>query len=550
MIRLEVQKIDNSRLRINLYQDSETPSVVKTYQTVDLKGIEALLKEVTVQIPRQFTRTGADIELYEQLKSKAITLYQAILGDLGKILRKLCQPTSPIPLNILLDDEVNFIPFEILHTGDHFLWEGFLITRQIAASSGVDELPAVKNKRMKKMTLVGNPSDDPKLELTVRNELYGISGIWEDELDISGPHFGGTTSRYRLAELMSGADLFHFSGHYERPSDGEGPQDGWLLRDGTVFSEKDISSIQNPPQFLFSNSCGDLSALQSGGFIRALLHSGVRCVISTIGTVPTKQASYFSTLFYVALQEGKSAVEAISAARKSLVTRFGISDISWMFYSLYGDGGFTIRLSKTITIGKYRNRIKLALIGAAILLGIFMAKTGLELIKNREVRVTSSPASIRLKVNGELLGFTPFVCTVSSMDEIQLITEGYDTARYHLKKIHGTWQGNQADAPDYILSRGQLSPTHISEPGLLHVNLVPTLVHELIFENVGKSQIMIQGISGELTGKTFKLAIDGESYRFIISQNGDVFDKLLEVKEDTVIDVSMISTTWQKNRFR
>jgi len=550
MVRLEVQKIDSSRLRINLYQASETPSVIKTYQTVDLPGIETLIKEVVIQIPRRFLRHGADVELLEQLTSKAGILFHTVFGDMGKVMKQLCQPASPTDLSILIDDELNFLPFEILHTGTYFLWEGFKITRQISASPDHTPRSPVKIRRLKKMTLAGNPSGDAQLETSIRNELYAIAGIWEHELEISGPHFGRTNTRYRLSGLLSGSDLFHFSGHYVTHSEVGVPVDGWLLPDGTVFSAADISNLQKPPQFLFSNSCGDVSSLGPGGFIRSLLHSGVRCMISTIGTVPTRQASHFSMLVYAALQEGKTAADAVSTARKSLVSRFGMSDLSWMFYSLYGDGGFTIRLSKSVTFRKYKSRLKLAIIGVGVVAGLFLIKSGIELIEGRTVRVTSTPASIRINVNGELRGMTPSVCSVSSLDEIELITDGYDTARYHLKKVKKEWVGASVNVPYYILSNGKISPTHVAEKGHLHVNLIPESFHTLVFDKMGRSRLMIQGIPGEITANTIKIAVDDRPYRFLISHRNDIYDNMLEVKEDVVINMETVFDLWQKNRYR
>ncbi|MFQ6611401.1 MAG: CHAT domain-containing protein, partial [Fidelibacterota bacterium] len=426
----------------------------------------------------------------------------------------------------------------------------FYITRQIAARTTKQNNLRVKRKPFKKMTMVGNPSDSKDIEKSVRNELYSISGLWEDELEISGPHFGGSTTRYRLAEFLSGCDLFHFSGHYEVQSGIKNTQDGWLLKNGTVFSAKDISNLENPPQFLFSNSCGDLSGFQNSGFIRALLSSGIRCMITTIGTVPTNQATHFSSVFYAAMQEGRPAAESVSIAKSSLVKRFGISDLSWMFYSLYGDGNLTFQFSKINLIKKYRNTIKFSIIGIGIISAIFLARSGIDIVKSREVRITSSPASIRIKVNDDIRGITPSICTVSSLDDIQLITSGYDTARYHLKKIDGKWLGVPLSAPDYILVNGQLSPTYESVEGAMHVNLIPSSLHRLRFTKVGRSKIMIQGIKGELTGRPLEIAIDSLTYRFIISKGNDGYDKQIQVTEDMVIDVSEISSTWQKNRFR
>ncbi len=547
MVRLEVKKIDDNRLRLDIHMDGEISAALSEYRDVEFEQILPLLDDLVIQIPRQFQKFGPDVDLLEKLKLRSQTFFQALFGDFGNMLIKLGDDENPVSLNILVDEEVSFIPFDILFTGEYFLWELFFISRQITIPSGDFSSRGTKTGTVKKFTLVGNPSDDADIEKSVRDELFQIAALWDDELDVSGPHFGKINNRLNLSEYLSSCHMFHFSGHYRKEKNGYG---GWLLPDGSLYRAEDIRSLQKVPLFIFSNSCGDLISVDSGGFVREFLSRGVVCMLSTIGTVPTNQASYLGKMFYAALLDGNSASVALHRARQALIKKFGLSDLSWMFYTLFGQGDFKVKVSRKIAVRKHKRIILAGLAGLVIIATLLLIRSGMDRLSMRELKVTSSPSSLRVYVGDSMRGITPATCTVSALDEIRLVATGFDTARYHLKKIDGEWIARSPDAPQYILTRNRLEPAESAEPGKLHVNLVPDTLNRITFTKMKGSLLMVQGFPRKITGERVSIEADSVPHRFIIEQGDDVFDMTITVRQDTVIDVRKISDSWNRNRFQ
>lgn len=549
MVQLEVQKIDNTQLRINLYYKSEVTKAIQKYITIDLPQLEPMIHEITVRIPKLFLENGPDVDLLVKLRVEGQTLFQAMFGDMGSILRKLANPDEPLTLTIISDDEVSNIPFEILYTGQSFLWEGFYISRQIATHSFADADEPKKQRKIKNLAIVGDPSGDSGIADTIRDELYQVSEFWESTLDVSGPYFGPATNHYRLGQYLSNCDIFHFSGHYETNHRGIS---GWKMDRGRVFSNTEVSSLSQLPEFIFANTCGDTQSTGHGGFIREFLDKGVRSLLTTVGNVPSKQANYFSQLFYAGLQSGLPAAVAVFKARKLFIKRFGQSDISWMFYVLYGDGNFVIKISRTVSLDRNINLIKIGLKIAGILLFIFLAKYGLEQVISQPIEITTTPSGLPLTISGSIRGVTPLTVSLSPMDDIDISASKYDVSKFELKKIDGEWIVVPVIPNMYILTGDKLSPQYTSNPGSLHANLIMTQFNYITFKNVNatNSLIMIQGNDTKLTGDEIIIAVDSQKYRFIIEQNGNTYDNHFSVDEDIEVNVAELTDKWNKNRFK
>jgi len=549
MVQLEVQKIDNTQLRINLYYKSEVTKAIQKYITIDLPQLEPMIHELTVRIPKLFLENGPDVDLLEKLKIEGQTLFQAMFGDMGSILRKLANPIEPMTMIIISDDVISNIPFEILYTGKSFLWEGFYISRQIATHGFTDADEPKKRRKIKKLIIVGDPSGDSEIANSIKDELYEISESWESTLDVSGPYFGPATNHYRLGQYLSTSDIFHFSGHYETNHKGVS---GWRMDRGRIFSGKEISSLSQLPEFIFANTCGDTQSTGQGGFIREFLDKGVRSLLTTIGNVPSLQANYFSQLFYAGLQSGLPAAEAVYKARSMFIKRFGQSDISWMFYVLYGDGNFTIQISRRVSLSKNANTIKLGLKIAGILLLALLGKYGFEQVKSQAIEISTTPSGLKLTISGSTRGVTPITAFLSPMDDIDISASNYDVSKFELEKIKGEWILVPEIQNVYILAGGELSPQSTAKPGSMHANLIKVKYNYITFKNVNttNSIIMIQGNDTKLTGDEIMIAVDNQKYRFIIEQDGNTYDNHFSVDEDIEVNVADLTEKWNKNRFK
>ena len=58
--------------------------------------------------------------------------------------------------------------------------------------------------------------------------------------------------------------------------------------------------------------------------------------------MPDKEAAFLSNEFYGNLLNGKTVGQAIHSTKKKLVSRFGLSNLCWSFYVLFGSGTYKL----------------------------------------------------------------------------------------------------------------------------------------------------------------------------------------------------------------
>ena len=276
------------------------------------------------------------------------------LKDYGKLLcDELVPPsikeqiikTNEKNLMISIDDELVYVPWELLYDGKNFFCQRFSMGRSVKTQQQVSVVSRALARPLK-MQLLADPSGDLKAAYEEGVEVKNEIGLLEDWINVS---FKSTDIRtdYVKARIRN-FDIVHYAGHAEH--DAQSPEkSGWMLSDGKLSAE-DIINLKGAmpmPSLVFSNAC------QSGqtdewkieedcenriyGLANAFLLAGVQHYIGTFWEIPDQAGSYFATHFYKCILRGDSIGEAVRVARMELINRYGEDTIVWASYMLYGD---------------------------------------------------------------------------------------------------------------------------------------------------------------------------------------------------------------------
>jgi len=547
VLRLEVQQIDNENLRINLYSVDSISPPLKEFRSVKIYQLEALADELLLQIPQAYLTRGRSVDLLEKLKLKGQALFQTIFGETGVQLRRLADLEEPEHLVISVDEAIAHLPFDILYTGDIFLWQGFIISRQIATEKGISHTnPRVIKGR--KLALVGDPSADPALDTTIREELFTLGEDLETVFDLQGPLMGSSVTRQTLEEVLTDCSMLHFSGHFETDETGKS---GWLLDEGEIFAGDALSHFRQLPHFVFSNTCGSSGTLRSNAFIHNFLEAGICAFLTTNGDIPSVQATWFGIFFYRSLLKGYSYGRAVHRARSSLIDRFGISDLSWMFYILYGDAE-----ARPLLKGKrrvFRNK-KLLRFAIPLLITGLLGLVSLLLYRrfqSGEFFLNTDPVGAVILLNDEPIGLTPRTVRAGQGDIIQLIHSGWDTSRFQVRKPEKDWFLQPLNDVDGLITERKIMELPEVYGHNPRITMIPAEMNLLKFDLRGlpEPELMIQGCPLKFYGGEILLAVDTNLYRYILRSGDKVYDNALAVNRDSTLTASGIIENWSEGRY-
>jgi pimeloyl-ACP methyl ester carboxylesterase/tetratricopeptide (TPR) repeat protein len=150
--------------------------------------------------------------------------------------------------------------------------------------------------------------------------------------------------------------VVHIAGHGEAPISPT-HQRGVVLSDGFLGPDE-MRSMRIVPQLVFVNCChlarGDDRHLMrtatynrvdfASGVARALIETGVKCVVAAGWAVDDECAKAFATTFYRSLRAGKPFVDAVFDARKASYDANRKSN-TWAAYQCYGDPEWTLNVT-------------------------------------------------------------------------------------------------------------------------------------------------------------------------------------------------------------
>lgn len=345
---LEVFKQDDA-LKMGLFDQSQTTPTLRHYSQVgvsfsELRQLSAEMVDILNYLPKD------QPSRLDQLKSlqKIGRLFWGHL--LSRSIKEKLKNTAPCTLTLCLDEELIYIPWELIFDGEDFFCLKFSLGR-LVRSKGDSTLLQYRNlSDSLRMLILANPNNDLKSAyaegLNIKNQFR--HKIRKVRLDFKSTNIDKSYVQKNLSDY----DIVHFAGHceFDRKEDKES---GWVLSDG-IFKVEDILRMgQGPglPALVFSNACHS-AQVRPGlidseyqrtnyGMASAFLFAGVRHYIGAIRKIEDNASLVFAREFYAKLISGASVGESLRLSKLRLVREYGLSGLHWVNYLLYGDPGFT-----------------------------------------------------------------------------------------------------------------------------------------------------------------------------------------------------------------
>ncbi len=333
---------------MSVFEQDQAASTLRYYHQhqVNLSEITRLCLEITSILAATGKKSKPEPHYLEQLKKSGQFLWDHLLAR--KVKERLITAQS-LGLVLLLDEELIGIPWELIYDGRDFLCLKFNIGRLLRTRQESAPTRYRNTQPVLRMLILANPTADLPSAYLEGLQIMNRFDRLRNKMRID---FKSTAiDRLYVKKNLRDYDIVHYAGHCEYNSD-DVDDSGWLLCDGRL-SVRDITALgesATAPSIVFSNSCfsakidpgKNKADYQSGTYslASAFLFSGVRHYIGTIRELEDKAGLVFAQVFYTFVTKGRSVGESLRLARARLVKEYGIAQLSWAGYLLYGDPAF------------------------------------------------------------------------------------------------------------------------------------------------------------------------------------------------------------------
>jgi len=346
-------------LKMSISDHGELSATLRHYSQhkVDFPEINRLCQEVTLLLNKP--NLGNDPAFLKSMEKAAHALWGHLLT---RPIKEKLQEKINSNLLLEIDEELIFIPWELIFDGSNFLALNFNIGRLVKTKSNPPSLSYRSLDHIFKMLILANPTNDLKaayLEgINIRNQFD--RSRHNIRIDFKSTNI----DRLYVKKNICDYDIVHFAGHceynYHNPK-----ESGWVLSDGN-FSVQDILRLGSGlslPALIFSNACHSAqlpkeSSVESDyqkksySLAAAFLFSGVRHYIGSIRKIEDAASLAFAKEFYRHLTLGKSLGLSLRLARLKLAKDYGVFTMHWANYLLYGDPGFIMFKPKPVKVKK------------------------------------------------------------------------------------------------------------------------------------------------------------------------------------------------------
>lgn len=382
---LEISKRDDC-FSMCVFERREASSTVRHYSQcmVSLAEIDKLCRDVSVILNKLNLQADSGAELLKILtKTGQMLWYQLLTPQV----RLRLNGTPLCELVLCLDEELMSIPWELLYNGSNFLCLNFNLGRTVRTNKQFVPMQYRSSQGALKMLILANPTDDLK---GAYHEGVNIKNQFDRKSSSMRIDFKSTSiDRMYVKKNISDYDIVHFAGHCEyNPADPAAS--GWLLSDGR-FCADDILAMGTGvslPSLVFSNACHSAEVNLSRDYqgintnlSTAFLLTGVRHYIGTVRKIEDPVSLVFAREFYTQLISGSGAGDCMRQGRLRLIKDYGITNLSWAGYLLYGDPEYVLfrhaaaaaRSKVKKAKGFYKKIAAIcALTGMAIACGVFL----------------------------------------------------------------------------------------------------------------------------------------------------------------------------------
>jgi len=350
---IEIASLEDGKIRLSLSESSGQGPIAFYQETmVAVERIDRLVQEITHYLNRINILRSPDPDLLAELQKSCQLLYHELLSQ--EIKAKL-QTTPLRNLELILDEQLVHIPWELLYDGQRFLCEQFSIGRQVRArgSMAADQASAATPKSRLGMLIIADPTEDLEVAWNEGVQIYREFQRKEDVVTIAFQS-GEQVDLDFVKKNIWDYDMVHYAGHAEYDP-GDPSLSCWIFSDGRLYAAdilKMAGGKRVMPRLIFGNACqsgytekwhreGDAAevTLQGYGLVHAFLMAGVHHYIGTFCDVSDEFGACMGIEFYHHLLKGNTVGESLRRARGSFRQKFGRESLSWINYVHYGHPG-------------------------------------------------------------------------------------------------------------------------------------------------------------------------------------------------------------------
>ncbi|MCX7927000.1 MAG: CHAT domain-containing protein [Candidatus Omnitrophica bacterium] len=339
---LEVSR-NNRVFKMGIYQE-EQKHTIKLYSQciVSFEDVERVSRQIELLLQRRLLKEIDSSGLLKELKKNGQVLWD-ILFPLP--IKQQLWKTTAEHLTISLEEELIFIPWEVVFDGAEFLCLRFSIGRVICSQQQPLSLRYRSSGERLRMLILANPTNDLPSSY---NEGISIRNQFDKLRNRIIIDFKSTSvEAYYLKKNINEYDLVHFAGHCEY-DELDKNNTGWVMADSR-FTTCDILALGQTtpmPALVFSNacqsariSCKDVKLgieQKTYSMAASFLFAGTNYYIGTLQRVDDEVSLEFAKEFYQHLISGQSVGDSLRKARKVLAKRYGLGNLQWAQYVLYG----------------------------------------------------------------------------------------------------------------------------------------------------------------------------------------------------------------------
>ena len=343
---LDIFKQEHS-LRAGLFEEKHPAATLRHYSQIEVSftEIEHICREI-VDILNQASTRKESLSSLAALEKAGQLLWEHLLP---RAVREKIQSCPLGELLLYIDEELIFIPWELLFDGEDFLCLKFNIGRLVRSKAEPHQVQYRSLPEKIKMLILANPTSDLR---SAYQEGLNIKKQFERRNRIVHVDFKSSrVDKLYVKKKICDYDIVHFAGHCD--FDELHPENsGWILSDGRLNFKSilNMGQAQSMPALVFSNACysaaigfdsvsPDYQKI-SYSFASAFLFAGVRHYIGSIRKIEDKASLVFAREFYTQVISSKPLGESMRLARLKLIKEYGRTDLHWVNYILYGDPQF------------------------------------------------------------------------------------------------------------------------------------------------------------------------------------------------------------------
>ncbi len=306
---------------------------------------QSLFQEIS---SRMYSWNHNNSTCLSEARKIGLTVYHLLFFDsMGKLLQGMNTVFSrKNTLSIFLHDQLANIPFELAFNGNHFasltrcvsrnignhnIYNHNIYNHNICQHNLIEQEANSSNSRS--LLIIADPALNSKTSYQegaqIYNQLKKLSHPSLQRIDF----FSKDLSKMEFLELLEQYDWLHFSGHgdYDKQNG-----NGLLIGKNTFISESDISSLTNPPEFIFLNACmtGRQNPQRRISLINKLLKLGVKNMIASNWLVLDQNYADFILQFYEHILSKESIGKSFTTVKTG---NYSHQDHKWIYFNLYGN---------------------------------------------------------------------------------------------------------------------------------------------------------------------------------------------------------------------